>query len=183
MIKREGKARGKYYDYFNVRDDGKEDKGIYLDKVDWRFEEKEDQVEDQVGEKEDLNNVEEGESDLEDAEEEANVAVIPVKEHNKPECVETKKKELEAFDKFGAYVETQDRGQERLSSRWVLTDKSTNEEKRAKARLVCRGFEENVDVQRLTHLQQGNLTYTTSTGVNKRMEDQECRCKECISSR
>ena len=42
VIKRGGKARGKYYDYFNVRDDGKEDKGIYLDKVDWRFEEKED---------------------------------------------------------------------------------------------------------------------------------------------
>ena len=106
VIKRGGKARGKYYDYFNVRDDGKEDKGIYLDKVDWRFEEKEDQVKDQVGEKEDPNNVEEEESDFEDAEEEANVAVIPVKEHNKPECVEAKKKELEAFDKFGAYVET-----------------------------------------------------------------------------
>ena len=73
---------------------------------------------------------------------------LPVKEHSKPECVEAIKRELEAFDKFGAYVETQDRGQERLSSRWVLTDKSTNEEKRVKARLVCRGFEENVDVQR-----------------------------------
>ena len=96
---------------------------------------------------EDQRNVGEGESDFEDAEEEVNIAVIPVKEHSKPECIEAKK-ELEVFNKFGAYVETQDRGQERLSSRWVLTDKSTNEEKRVKARLVCRGFEENVDVQR-----------------------------------
>ena len=97
VIKRGGKAKGKYCNYFNIRDDGKEDKGIYLDKVDWRFEEKEDQVEDQVREKEDLNNVEEGESDFEDAEEEANIAVIPVKEHSKPECVEAKKEVIRSI--------------------------------------------------------------------------------------
>ena len=43
VLKRGGKASSKkHYDYFNVRDDGKEDRGIYLDKVDWRFEEVED---------------------------------------------------------------------------------------------------------------------------------------------
>ena len=56
-------------------------------------------------------------------------------------------KELEAFEKFDVYEEVEDTGQERLSSRWVLTDKSTGEEKRVKARLVCRGFEEAVQIQ------------------------------------
>ena len=41
----------------------------------------------------------------------------------------------------------QDRGQEALSSRWILTDKSTEKEKKVKARLVARGFEEKVKVQ------------------------------------
>ena len=42
--KRGGKASNKYhYDCFNVRDVEKEDRGIYLDKVDWRFEESKSQ--------------------------------------------------------------------------------------------------------------------------------------------
>ena len=43
--------------------------------------------------------------------------------------------------------EVEDHGQERLSSRWILTDKSTPTEVKVKARLVCRGFEENIQVQ------------------------------------
>ena len=45
------------------------------------------------------------------------------------------------------YDEVKDVGQERLSSRWILTDKSTPTDKKIKARLVCRGFEELVKVQ------------------------------------
>ena len=56
-------------------------------------------------------------------------------------------KELEAFKNFGVYEEVKDDGQERLSSRWVMTDKSTETERKVKARLVCRGFEEAVEVQ------------------------------------
>ena len=56
-------------------------------------------------------------------------------------------KELEAFKNFGVYEEVKDDGQERLSSRWVMTDKSMETERKVKARLVCRGFEEAVEVQ------------------------------------
>ena len=63
------------------------------------------------------------------------------------QCIDAKKKELQAFKKFGVYEEVEDRGQERLSSRWILTDKSTPTEVKVKARLVCRGFEENIQVQ------------------------------------
>ena len=50
--------------------------------------------------------------------------------------------ELEAFDE-----EVGDRGQDALSSRWIMTDKSTETEKKVKARLLARGFEEKVKVQ------------------------------------
>ena len=79
--------------------------------------------------------------------EEANIALIPVKDHGQQECVEAKKKELTAFEEFEEYTEVKDQGQERLSSRWILTDKSTRQEIKVKARLVCRGFDENVQVQ------------------------------------
>ena len=75
------------------------------------------------------------------------MVLIPAKEHHKPECVAAKARELEAFKDFEVYREVEDKGQERLSSRWVLTDKSTSEVKKVKARLVCRGFEEAVQVQ------------------------------------
>ena len=78
---------------------------------------------------------------------EVNVTLIPIKEHGREECVAAKKRELAAFDEFGVYEEVQDKGQEALSSRWVLTDKSTEKEKKVKARLVARGFEEKVKVQ------------------------------------
>lgn len=126
VISRGGKASSKVNkDYFNVRVNG-EASGIYLDKVEWR---KAETVEE------------------EQEEEEAMVGMIPVKEQRTPQCEEAKRRELEAFRKFKVYEEVQDVGQERLSSRWIVTDKSTPTEKKIKARLVCRGFEELVKVQ------------------------------------
>ena len=123
VISRGGKASSKYKDYFNVRRDG-ESSGIYLDRVEWR------KVEDEQQE-----------------EEEAMVGMIPAKEQRTLECEEAKRRELEAFQKFKVYEEVHDVGQERLSSRWIVTDKSTPTERKIKARLVCRGFEEPVKVQ------------------------------------
>ena len=113
--------------YFNVRTEAEGAEGVDLDKSEWRFNVQEAVVEEQ--------------------EEEVNVTLIPIKEHGREECVAAKKRELAAFDEFGVYEEVQDKGQEALSSRWVLTDKSTEKEKKVKARLVARGFEEKVKVQ------------------------------------
>ena len=93
--------------------------GIYLDRVEWR-------------------KAEAGEGEQE---EEAMIGMIPAKEQRTPECEEAKRRELEAFRQFKVYEEVKDVGQERLSSRWIVTDKSTPTEKKIKARLVCRGFE------------------------------------------
>ena len=75
-------------------------------------------------------------------EEEVNMTLIPVKEHGRKECVEAKNKELASLDELGVYEEVDEKGQEALSSRWVLTDKTMEEEQKVKARLVARGFEE-----------------------------------------
>ena len=115
--------------YFNIRreEEGARAEGVDLDRTEWRF------------------NVQEAVE--QEQEEEVNFTLIPVKEHGREECIIAKNKELAAFDEFNVYEEVQDRGQEALSSRWVLTDKSTKEEKKIKARLVVRGFEEKVKVQ------------------------------------
>ena len=49
--------------------------------------------------------------------EEVYAVLIPTKEHSSPECIATKKRQM--------YQEVEDIGQVQLSSRWVLTDKST----------------------------------------------------------
>ena len=101
MIGRGAKANSKRHsDYYNIRLEGAEPSGVYLDKIVWK---KGDDM----------------------MEEEVNVVIIPTSEHGRPECRKAKVKELEAFDKFDVYKEVEDTGQERLSSRWVLTDKST----------------------------------------------------------
>ena len=135
VLGRGGKASSKLnYDYFNLRKEDEQQSGVHLDKTEWRFN---NAARNQLG------GVQEEEEDVE----EANIALIPVKEHGRQECVEAKQKELQAFEDFGVYTEVEDQGQERLSSRWILTDKSTPQEVKIKARLVCRGFEETVEVQ------------------------------------
>ena len=113
--------------YFNVRKEDSGAAGMDLDKSEWRF------------------NVQEAVE--EEKEEEVNFTLTPIKDHGKEECVAAKKKELATFDDFGVYEEVEDKGRDALSSRWILTDKSTEEEKKVKARLVARGFEEKVKVQ------------------------------------
>ena len=48
---------------------------------------------------------------------------IPTKEQNTPECNEAKHKEIENLVKFDVFEEVDDVGQERISSRWVVTQK------------------------------------------------------------
>ena len=114
MLGRGGKASSKLnYDYFNLRKKDEQLGGVHLDKTEWRF---------NNAAKNQLGGVQKEEKDVE----EASIALIPVKEHGREECVEAKQKELKAFEDFEVYTEVEDQGQERLSSR---------------------GFEETVEVQ------------------------------------
>ena len=45
----------------------------------------------------------------------------------------------------GVYEEVEDLGQDTISVRWVITPKLANDQWTTKARLVARGFQENVD--------------------------------------
>ena len=48
---------------------------------------------------------------------------IPVAKHKEPEVIEAKEKELENLAKYDVFEEVEDSGQERISSRWVITKK------------------------------------------------------------
>ena len=109
VVSRGGKATSKKNgDYFNIETNS-EQLGLHLNRVEWEY-------------------TNEGRN-----EEESLFAIIPEKDHGKPECIEAKQKELDSFKEFQVYDEVKDCGQERLSSRWVLTDKSTPLEKKTKA--------------------------------------------------
>ena len=146
VLSRGGKASSRLHnDYFNVRSEDKQEGGIHLNKIEWRFE---DEAAPDARVTEAASDAPAASAaEVQDQVEEAMVALIPIKEHGTMVCVMAKMKELEAFKEFEVYEEVHDVGQERLSSRWIMTDKSTDIEKKVKARLVCRGFEESVKVQ------------------------------------
>ena len=68
---------------------------------------------------------------------------LPRKRHNDPECVQAKELELAKLRDFDVYEEIPYRGQTCISTRWILWEKG---EKEIRARLVARGFEEDVEV-------------------------------------
>ena len=74
--------------------------------------------------------------------EEVNYAEIRETPENADAVREAKQKELENFDKYEAFEEVQDEGQEVLGTRFVLTEKPDNS---IKARFVVKGFQENFD--------------------------------------
>ena len=53
-----------------------------------------------------------------------------------------KEAELENWTKNGVYEEIEDLGQEKVSVKWVIKEKIKGEERKYKARLVARGYEE-----------------------------------------
>lgn len=55
-----------------------------------------------------------------------------------------KEKEMDSWVKNDVFEEVEDRGQDRLSMRWVITEKIKDGEPVIKARLVARGFEEDL---------------------------------------
>ncbi|PIK39346.1 hypothetical protein BSL78_23810 [Apostichopus japonicus] len=67
--------------------------------------------------------------------------------HEEAEVKLAKNEELTNWTKFQVYKEIEDCGQPAISTRWVITEKSVDGKKIAKARLVARGFEEQKCVQ------------------------------------
>ena len=72
------------------------------------------------------------------------VVEVPIKNHKIPEVVSAKRKEIENLLKYDTYEEVKDEGQDRISSRWVITKKEKHDGQKTdyKARLVARGFQE-----------------------------------------
>lgn len=82
-----------------------------------------------------------------DGEEEVNVVHVPVSRHDEENVKSAKKVELENWSKFGVYEEVSKADQKLMSTRWVVTEKITENGRITKARLVVRGFEEESDVK------------------------------------
>ena len=72
------------------------------------------------------------------------VVEIPTNQHNKPEVIAAKETELKNLQDYETYEEVQDTGQDRITSRWVVTMKEAHDgqKTKCKARLVARGFQE-----------------------------------------
>ena len=71
--------------------------------------------------------------------EEVNVVMIPREKHEEDACIQAKFDELQKLKDFGTYETVPDKGQNRISTRWVLSRKGDI----VKARLVARGFEDH----------------------------------------
>ena len=71
------------------------------------------------------------------------VTLVPDNLKKSQQCTTAKLEEIQKLQNFDAYEVVPDDGQERISTRWVLTMKND----KVKARLVARGFEEMSEVQ------------------------------------
>ena len=68
--------------------------------------------------------------------------MVPTEKRNSPEAQAAKLKELEKLKEFNTYTVVEDKGQERVTTVWVLTEKGTE----TRARLTARGFQETAEV-------------------------------------
>ena len=59
--------------------------------------------------------------------------------------LDAKQKEIDNLKENNVFDVVADHGQRRISTKWVITEKIKNNEKITKARLVARGFEENLE--------------------------------------
>ena len=64
------------------------------------------------------------------------------KDHGKEEVVKAKEKEIENLEHYGTFEEVEDRGQKKITSRWVVMMKTKQDRQKedVKERLVARGF-------------------------------------------
>ena len=123
VLGRAGKATGQYKDYYNVRDrDTGDTMHVDMSRVNaWR---KSDGLAENI--------------------EEVNIVLIPKNMQSDKDCVDAKIEELEKLKLFNVYDEVEDIGQECITTTWVLWRKGD----KIRARLVARGFEECVELDK-----------------------------------
>ncbi len=73
--------------------------------------------------------------------EEILAVMIPKEKRNSPECMQAKFDELNKLIAFDTYKVVEDKGQDRITTTWVLTEKGSE----VRARLTARGFQEETD--------------------------------------
>jgi len=117
IISRAGKARGNYGNCFNVESDTGDIKWIDFDR---------------------------GVKDWSVAEPLSNTSFL-ASSHDSSKVVEAKMVEIENWKRNGVYEEVADSGQSTVSVRWVITEKFKDGNALIKARLVLRGFEEDLE--------------------------------------
>ena len=140
---RAGKATGQYKDWRNVQDeDGK------IKAMDWMTDvEKWEKVIEENRTNEEIVNdgvTKMGETDDLAEANSSNEILMASSKLDDERIDSAKQKELESWKQFGVYTEVNDDGQSAISVRWVITEKA---DKRVKARLVARGFEEKEDIK------------------------------------
>ena len=131
VVSRAGKASGKYSQWINIHPDDGEIKAVDFgnDIQDWKY-------------------LEHGTLDPENAfEENITEIFISSSNENNVKVVTAKKLELVNWKDFNVYEEVEDKGQSAISVRWVCTEKEKEGEKKMKARLVARGYEDKEKVQ------------------------------------
>ena len=74
------------------------------------------------------------------SEEEVNVVMIPEDKQNNQECIKAKAELLD----FDVYTEVDDKGQDCISTKWIVT----KNREQVKARFVARGFEDVGEVEK-----------------------------------
>ena len=142
---RGGKATGKNKSYFNVKYPDDSRGGLFLDTLEWKFtEENQENANEANTENANENNEDQPEvNNANEEEEQVFVVLVPRSMHHMPAIVEAKKLELKNFKDFKVYRVVMDRGQERLNHCWVITQKMFETGMGFKARLVACGNEEN----------------------------------------
>ena len=116
ILGRSGKSTGKYKNHYNVETDENDTLSIDLENVTYEI------------------------IDNSSAEE---ILITSEESFTHEKIADAKEVELKNWQDFNVYTETQDKGQNTLTTRWVVTEKiGINDEPIIKARLVIRGFEE-----------------------------------------
>jgi transposase InsO family protein/G:T-mismatch repair DNA endonuclease (very short patch repair protein) len=136
VVSRGGKQTGKYKEWINIKEpDSMTIVGLDLSNVyDWKLA-SETPIEIEISK--DIESEE-----VRSEEETALVVMVPRSEHDHPDVIKAKKKELSLWRDMGVYEEVDDCGQNRLSTNWVVSRKMVEGKMGCKARLVCRGYEE-----------------------------------------
>ncbi|CAL4124045.1 unnamed protein product, partial [Meganyctiphanes norvegica] len=117
IISKGGKVGGKYQNWLNIEDEDGVNKSI-----DWK------------------NGVSEWVTNSEESDE----LFVCVARLDTKQIKDAKQRELDTWKEFKVTTEVPDRGQHALSPRWVCTEKISDGIYKPKARLVARGFEENL---------------------------------------